>query len=176
MPKVVKPLTAIEVKRLTLPKLHSVGSVQGLGLKISATGAKSWILRTTLQGRRHDIGLGSYPTVTLASAVDRARLEIEQIKAGVNTVQVRKDTKDISSQSFKHCAQAYLESHRSEWKNAKHAQQWENTLITYAYPEIGSKHVRDIDIKSVLRILKPYWETKTETMSRVRQRIEAVLA
>ena len=176
MPKVIKSLSAIEVKRLTLPKLHSVGNVQGLGLKISATGAKSWILRTTVQGHRHDVGLGSYPSVTLADALVRARVEIEQVKSGINPVQIRKERKAIGSQSFKDCAQAYLESHRSEWKNAKHAQQWENTVITYAYPEIGSMHVRDVDITNVLRILKPHWETKNETMTRVRQRIEAVLA
>jgi len=176
MPKVVKSLSAIEVKRLTLPKLHSVGNVQGLGLKISASGAKSWILRTTVQGHRHDVGLGSYPSVTLADAVVRARFEVEQVKSGINPVQIRKERKAIGSQSFKDCAQAYLESHRSEWKNAKHAQQWENTLITYAYPKIGSMHVRDIGVKHILQVLKPHWVDKTETMTRVRQRIEAVLA
>jgi len=176
MPKVVKSLTAIEVKRLTLPKLHSVGNVQGLGLKISMTGGKSWILRTTVQGVRHDVGLGGYPSVSLADAVVRARVEIEQIKSGINTVQVRQERKAVGSQSFKHCAESYFESHRSEWKNAKHAQQWRNTLITYAYPKIGSMHVRDIGVKHVLQIVKPHWVVKTETMSRVRQRIEAVLA
>jgi integrase len=123
-----------------------------------------------------DIGLGSYPAVGLADAWVLARRELELIKQGVDTVQERRESKSLNSWTFKHCCETYIASHRAEWTNNKHAQQWENTLATYAYPKIGNKHVKDITLTSILSVIEPDWATKTETMNRVRQRIEAVLA
>jgi integrase len=77
--------------------------------------------------------------------------------------------------TFKACAEAYVEAHRAEWKNPKHAQQWENTLSTYAYPHIGDLPVADIDEALVLNVLRPIWESKTETATRLRGRMESVL-
>lgn len=77
---------------------------------------------------------------------------------------------------FKVAAEDYVSKHRGAWKNAKHAQQWEKTLATYAYPVIDDVDVRDIDTAMMVRILQPIWTTKRETASRVRGRIESILA
>ncbi len=176
MPKVAKALTALQVKRLTKAGAHLVGTVAGLGLNISDTGSRSWILRTKMGSKRIEIGLGSYPDTTLSAAHERARAAKDDIKNGRDPIAERKAKRAVIEWTFKRCAEAYIESHRTEWTNDKHAQQWENTLATYAHPKIGSMHVRDITIADVLRVIEPDWATKTETMNRVRQRIEAILA
>lgn len=176
MAKIVKAMGALEVKRLTDPGLHAVGTVAGLRLSISDSGAKSWILRTMVGSKRKDIGLGGYPSVTLAEAHQRARDELSLIRAGVDPVAQRKANRGAIEWTFRACALAYIESHRAGWKNAKHAQQWENTLDTYVYPKFGDKHVKDVDTGDVTNVVRPEWSTKNETMVRVRNRIELVLS
>jgi hypothetical protein len=77
--------------------------------------------------------------------------------------------------TFDQCATAYIAAHRSGWKNAKHASQWENTLSTYATPVIGSLPVAAVDTALVVKVLGPIWKTKTETASRLRGQIESIL-
>ncbi len=176
MPKIAKPLSPIEVKRLIEVGLHPVGTVAGLCLNVSATGSKSWILRTQMGVRRIDMGLGAYPEITLGAAHESAREAKAKIKKGINPIAERQAKRQNIEWTFKACAEAYIKSQRSAWKNDKHASQWENTLSTYAYPKIGSMHVKDIALPDVLRVIEKEWSTKAETMRRVRQRIEATLA
>ncbi|MCX7226041.1 MAG: integrase arm-type DNA-binding domain-containing protein, partial [Burkholderiales bacterium] len=176
MPKIAKALGALEVKRLTEPGLYAVGTVAGLHLSVSEAGATSWILRTTIGTKRSDIGLGSYPEVTLAAAWDRARETKAAIKAGKNPIAERQSKKAAIVWTFKACALAYIETNRPSWKNVKHAQQWENTLATYVYPVFGHKHVKDVVTEDVTAAIMPLWSTKNETMVRVRNRIELVLS
>jgi integrase len=176
MPKIAKALGALEVKRLTEPGLHAVGTVAGLRLSVTEAGAKSWILRTTVGTKRSDIGLGSYPRVSLAEAHDLAREALRTITAGQNPVAERQSKKAAIVWTFKACALSYIETNRSGWKNAKHAQQWENTLASYVYPVFGHKHVKDVDTADVTTVIRPLWSTKNETMVRVRNRIELVLS
>jgi integrase len=77
--------------------------------------------------------------------------------------------------NFEECAGRYIEAHRAGWNNAKHVQQWQNTLATYAFPVIGRLLVRDIGLPHVLKVLEPIWTTKTETASRLRGRMESIL-
>lgn len=175
MPKIARPLGPLEVKRLTAPKMHPVGTVPGLYLNISTTGAKSWILRTTVGTKRRDIGLGSYPATTLAQAWERARNTLDEVRAGIDPVVARKAKKTKVEWTFKKCALAYIDGHRAEWKSSKHADQWENTLETYVYPKFGDKHVADVSKSDVIDAIEPHWTTKNETMVRVRNRIELVL-
>ncbi len=77
--------------------------------------------------------------------------------------------------TFEAAALQYIEERRPTWKNAKHAAQWESTLRTYAFPQIGGLAVAAIDKAMVLRIIKPIWNEKTETANRVRDRIKLVL-
>jgi integrase len=169
-------LTAIEVKQLTAPGRHPVGVVAGLMLNIKPSGAKSWVLRTMVGTKRKDIGLGGYPEVTLAMAKDKARIAKDSIKDGIDPVLVRKEKQTNITWTFKTCALAYIEAFKPSWKNAKHGQQWENTLETYVYPHFGHKHVKDVDTEDVTNAIRPQWSTKNETMVRVRNRIELVLS
>lgn len=176
MGKIAKVMGALEVKRLTEPGLHPVGTVPGLRINIKDTGAKSWILRTTVGTKRSDIGLGSYPAVTLADAWERARQALTEIRNGVDPVAERRAKQAAVVWTFKTCALAYIEAFTPSWKNAKHGQQWRNTLETYVYPVFGDKHVRDVDTADVTTAIRPMWSEKNETMVRVRNRIELVLS
>jgi len=176
MPRIAKPLGALAVKNLKAKGLHAVGGVSGLHLAVSESGARSWILRTMIGRKRSDIGLGSYPAVTLAAAHEKAQATKERIKLGTNPITERKSRRSTIDWTFETCALEYIKLHRSGWKNDKHASQWENTLQTYAYPKIGSKHVQDITAGNVLEVIEPHWLTKNETMVRLRNRIELVLS
>jgi integrase len=175
MPKVAKALAPIDIKRLTQPGLHAVGEVAGLCLLVKPSGARSWVLRTMVGTRRAELGLGGYPTVTLAQARERARSALDQVRGGTDPAAHRRAARQTVTWTFKRTALAYIAEHRAGWKNAKHAAQWENTLTTYVYPHFGDKHVRDVDKADVLAAVKPIWTEKNETAVRVRNRIELVL-
>ena len=176
MAKIAKALGAMEVKRLAEPGQHAVGTVPGLRLFIKPSGAKSWVLRTTIGTKRRDVGLGSYPAVTLAEAWERARAALNTIRGGNDPISERKSKRAVIAWTFKTCALTYIEAFRPSWKNAKHAAQWESTLATYVYPHFGDKHVKDVDTEDVTNAIRPHWSTKNETMVRVRNRIEMVLS
>lgn len=178
MPKQVKAMGALEVARLKKVGLTAVGTVAGLHLSISLSGAKSWLLRTTIAGKRKDVGLGAYPATTLADAWGKARAVKTQVEAGVDPVAQRKQATALAKnvRTFTECSTAYVDLHKAGWKNAKHAAQWATTLETYAHPHIGAKDVGDITSEDVLVCLEPIWISKNETASRLRGRIESVLA
>jgi integrase len=131
--------------------------------------------------RRSEVGLGGYPAVTLQQARDKAREVREKIVEGIDPIAERKAARSalLASRAteitFEAAAQQYIAAKSPEWKNAKHVQQWTNTLTTYAFPFIGKLHVRDINTPHVVEVLKPIWEVKTETATRLRGRIEAIL-
>lgn len=181
MGKKAVELGALEVSRLTKPGLHFVGGVAGLALQATATGARSWILRIRIAGKPREMGLGGYPTVTLAGARERARELRLLVDQGIDPVEDRRIKKAAQraerakAVTFQWCAEQFIEAKSAEWKNAKHAAQWTATLEQYAYPVIGKMIVRDIELPHVLEILRPIWSTKTETASRLRGRIDNVL-
>jgi integrase len=175
MPKLTKELSALEVKRLNTPGRHPVGTVPGLYLWVRETGTKNWVLRVVVGSKRTDIGLGGYPAVSLADAVKRARETREGIAQGANPIAQKKAAR-AATMTFKMAAEQYIELHRAGWRNAKHAQQWDNTLSTYVYPTMGQLPVKEVGTSHVLAVVRPYWNTKNETMVRVRNRIELVLS
>ncbi len=182
MPKKAKELSATELRRLTRPGLHAVGGVAGLLLQVAHTGAKSWILRVMVGKKRRDIGLGGFPDVPLALAREKARETKEQIRQGIDPVEQRKDarkaliTAQAKRKTFDECARLFLSGKTAEFKNAKHAAQWASTLKTYASPVIGKFPVDKVELAHIVSILEPIWKEKTETASRLRGRIESVLA
>ena len=182
MARKAKELSALEVNRLTKAGYHFVGGVAGLALQVSPSGARSWILRATVGTRRRDIGLGGFPDVTLAGAREAARTAREKIKNGIDPVEESKAKRSAlaaaqaSALTFSDAAAKYIAAHESGWKNAKHAAQWSATIETYANPTIGKLRVSDIETAHVVSILESIWKTKTETASRLRGRIESVLA
>ncbi|MDE2146752.1 MAG: integrase arm-type DNA-binding domain-containing protein, partial [Burkholderiales bacterium] len=181
MPKLAREMKALEVAKITAPGLHFVGAVPGLALQVTPAGARSWSLRAVIGGKRRDMGLGSYPAVTLAMAHAKARDARELIRQGIDPIQRQQAAQSALRASmaealtFKECAAAYIKAHRSGWKSAKHAQQWENSLAQHAYPDIGELLVRDVKLAQVLAVLEPIWTTTNETAVRLRGRIELVL-
>ncbi|MDP2851853.1 MAG: tyrosine-type recombinase/integrase [Gallionella sp.] len=181
MARKAKELGALEVGRLTASGLHAVGGVAGLALQVTDRGARSWILRAMVGGKRRDMGLGGYPDVTLAGAKEAARVARAKIKDGIDPVEDAKAKRSAlyaqraASMTFSEAAKAYIAVKEAEWKNAKHGDQWRNTLATYADPVIGNVFVRDVEQSHVMRVLEPIWMEKTETAKRLRGRIEKVL-
>lgn len=181
MPKKAVELGALQVGRLKAPGRHAVGGVAGLHLYIQVSKQSSWVLRVLIGGRRKDIGLGGFPDVTLAGAKEAARRARDQIVQGVDPIEQRKQARALlradgaSAKTFTECSEAFIEARGEEWRNPKHRQQWTNTLKTYADPKLGALLVRDISLPHVLEVLEPIWKIKTETATRVRGRIEAVL-
>lgn len=183
MPKLARELSALSVSRLTEPGLHFVGGVAGLALQITPTGgSRTWTLRARIGGRRRDMGLGPYPEVSLAKAREKAGAARALIRSGVDPIDQQRAAKSAlraaaaTALTFKETAAAYMATHEKAWKNAKHAQQWTNTLKAYAYPVMGDLLVRDVEKEHVLAALRPIWNVKNETASRLRGRIELVLS
>ena len=171
-------LKAIAVTRLTTTGMYSDGG--GLWLQIK-NGGKSWIFRFMLNGKARYYGLGSFDICTLAEARAKA-LECRKLLAqGIDLIenkqeqQLQKTLLSARKITFADCAVKYIESQRSGWKNPKHAAQWQSTISSYANPVLGELAVADIDLGLVLRVLEPIWNTKNETASRVRGRIESIL-
>lgn len=157
--------------------LYSAGS--GLYLQVNGEGVGSWIYRYQLNGKRRKLGLGSASIITLAEARKlalEARLLVDQnIDPVNNKQQLEAQGKAESTQTFNALASEYIEAHKSEWKNEKSANQWTNTLKTYASPVIGNLLPKEITTAHILQILQPIWETKNETANRIRGRIEKIL-
>ena len=183
MPRKAKDLTAVAVKNLRHPGqggnvTHAVGGVTGLYLQITPNGSKSWLLRYALDGKRHGMGLGPYPEVSLADARDKARAARDVIRTGADPLaEKRKARAEVRRQvTFADAANDTIKAKAAEFRSEKHQKQWRATLDTYAAPIIGSMPVQDIEVADVKRVLEPIWSTKTETATRLRGRIEAVLA
>lgn len=181
MPKQARELPAQAVARLREVGDHHVGGVPGLLLRIKDGGRRQWCLRYTLHGKRRIMGLGTYPTVTLAQARELARAARAQIVAGTDPIHDRAQAQAAAlaarrnAMTFDQAAAAYIATRESEWRNQKHRAQWINTLATYASPVIGKVDVSTIDQTHVLRILDPIWRAKTETATRIRGRLESIL-
>jgi integrase len=177
-------LTALSVKNAG-PGRHADGG--GLHLLVKEGGARSWVFRFMLNGKSRDIGLGAAGAggMSLADARDGATALRLKVKAGIDPLSERQEAEARAKAAaqasvavivtFEDAADAYIAANGDSWRNAKHRQQWENTLATYVYPAIGCMPVADVDTPHVLRILEPIWKAKAETASRLRGRIETVL-
>ena len=182
-------LTAVEVAKAKGPAvLHDGG---GPYLRVAPnrkdrngnekSGAKSWVFRFQLNGKRRDMGLGPYPDISLSEARGRATDYRKQRHDGIDPLDAKIAQRQAQrlavakGRIFRECATEFIEKNRAGWRNAKHRQQWENTLKTYVYPKLGDLPVSAIDTGLVVEVLDPIWTDKPETASRVRGRIEAVL-
>lgn len=151
---------------------------RGLLLRVGVNGGKRWVLRYQFTNRRHDLGLGSFPAVSLKAArlaVDTLRLELSQ---GIDPLARRSapDPQPVSlQQTFREEAERYISTHRPGWKNARHAQQWSHSLRDHVYPLLGEQPVAAIETEQVLEVLMPIWQQIPETAFRLRNRIELVL-
>ena len=163
--------------RLTVAKIRSVrtpgryGDGGTLYLVVSPGGSKSFVQRLTIDGVRHDIGLGGWPLTSLAEAREVA-FENRRIahKGG--------DPRQPPSEAptFREAAEIKHAELKPSWRNAKHAESWLQSLEKHAYPVLADMRVDRIKPTHVLGVLKPIWNTRWETAGRVRQRIRTVLA
>ncbi|WP_230281667.1 site-specific integrase [Croceicoccus sp. Ery15] len=182
--KLSNALTPLAVKNAK-PGSHSDGG--GLRLIVKESGAKSWIYRFMLDGKSRDVGLGAAGKGGISLADARAaRDELRlKVRAGIDPLAERdreaaealaaQQAAKVAGVTFKAVAEAYIEANEDSWRNAKHRQQWKNTLSSYVYPVIGNLPVGEVDTPHVLQILEPIWKGKAETASRIRGRIETVL-
>jgi len=179
MPRLIGKLTTKAVSNKKTSGLYSDGG--GLYLRVTTHGGKFWVFRFMLNGKAREMGLGAEHTVTLANARDKAQECRKLLSEGIDPIELRdmdeaqKRLKAARTQTFKACAEAYIDAHKESWRNAKHASQWVNTLATYVYPVFGEIPVQDVDTALIMKVLEPLWKKKAETASRIRGRIEAIL-
>lgn len=181
MPKKVTEMSPLQIGRLKEPGFHAVGGVAGLYLQVIGSGARTWMLRAMMGGKRRDMGLGGFPDVTVAQAREKARAARDMLDRGIDPIEERRQARSAlaasraASKTFEDCVDGFMKAKESEWRNPKHRQQWQNTLDTYAGPVMGQLLVGDVALAHVLKVLEPIWHEKTETATRVRGRIEQVL-
>lgn len=185
MARTINKLSPNSVSKATKPGRFADGG--GLYLQVSESTSeeggvtKSWLFRFMLAGKARQMGLGDVNTFSLKEARERARAARQQVADGIDPIAARQDKKaalradDAKAVTFQQASERYIKAHAAGWKNAKHGDQWRNTLQTYAWPVVGNLHVGKVDTAHVMQILEPIWSEKAETASRVRGRIESVL-
>jgi integrase len=177
MGRALHRLSAVGIGKLG-PGMWNDG--HGLYLRVSGTGTRSWIFRFTLGGKTRDMGLGATGVVSLASARKRAQELRELRQRGIDPISHHHASTAAArvarakSISFREAAERYAASHEAKWTR-KHHGVWVGTMRDYVFPVLGVLPVGVIDTSLVMQVLEPLWRSKTETGSRVRGRIEAIL-
>ncbi|MFO1176565.1 MAG: integrase arm-type DNA-binding domain-containing protein [Paracoccaceae bacterium] len=161
-------LTTRKIDTLKEPGTYSDGG--GLMLRIAATGARNWILRTVVHGKRRDLGLGSATLVSLAEAREKARVYRKVARDGGDPDALRKR----EHLTFKEAAEQVHKNLLPTWRNAKHAETWLATVKTYAFPSFGSRPIDKVATADILKVLSPIWTEKHETAKRLRQRLSTI--
>ena len=170
MPK----LTAAKAKSLTEPGLH--GDSDGLYLNVSRTGSRSWVQRISINGRRREIGLGPFPSISLARARVLTATNRTAVAEGRDPLAEKHAAKRRAAiPAFREAAERTFEANKPRWRNGKHTASWWQTLERHAFPVLGDMAVDEIGREDVLRVLTPIWGVRMETARRVRQRIRTIL-
>lgn len=170
-PHVEKRLNAAFVKKAP-PGRHTDGG--GLYLQVDKSGARRWLLRVVVHGKRRDFGLGTAMVVSLADAREKA-YEIRRVIAAGGNPKVRKREEQGRATTFAELAKrVHHRKFKDNKNNGKHIAQWINTLETYAFPILGDLSVEDVNQDDIDRVIDPIWTEKPETARRVLQRIKTV--
>jgi integrase len=179
MARTIGRLTDLNVRRANKPRLYADGG--GLYLQVARNGSKSWIFRYGPQGRRYH-GLGALHAVSLSEARERARACRQLLFDGGDPIDARRQRgtaaklEAAKAITFAEAADRYIRAHSAGWRNARHRQQWTSTIRDYAAPVIGRLPIAAVDTAMVMKVLEPIWTTLPETASRLRMRIERILA
>ena len=166
-----KALSAAFVRTVKAPGKYNDGP--GLFLRFENTGARRWVQRIVIRGKRTEMGLGSASLVSLAEAREIALENRKLARQGGDPLKAKREAEAVMT--FEEAARKVHENHAPSWRNAKHAAQFISTLETYAFPRIGRHKVTDITTADVLAVLQPIWLEKAETARRVKQRIGMVM-
>ena len=172
-------LTDAFIKNIKRAGRYTDAATTGLNFNVKSNGGGYWVFRYLFHGKRLDLSLGAYPTISLKEARKRAIAARNDLLQGAKPRAYWKSgitSKDPNQLLFKDYAKQCIETKKAEWQNPKHIDQWFNTIEQYANPIIGNKYFDTIDTQDILDILTPIWYTKTETASRLRGRIEWILA
>lgn len=170
------------VKNIKKPGRYTDALVKGLHVWVKPNLTRYWIFRYTYKGKQHNICLGSFPALPIAEARIRAQVARDSLGEGTNPVttksaaKAQKEAQEAKKITFRDFAASCIQTKRAEWSNQKHGDQWVYTLEEYAYPVIGDKALDEITMEDILEILEPIWVAKTETASRLRGRLEWILA
>jgi integrase len=179
MPRAIEKLSAVAVTKASKPGRLSDGG--GLYLNVSPSGAKSWVFMWAKGGKRWEMGLGAFPDISLKAARDMAAKHRTAVAEGRNPIDERKKEK---GKTFGEAAEAFIKSMEGTWRNEKHRYQWRQTLgcedssvkrKTDYCASLRDKPVAEVTTEDVLAVIEPIWQTKGETASRLRGRIEQVL-
>ena len=170
-------LNNFKIKNLPLNKKVSDGG--GLNLTLSSRDKGKWTFRYSFDGKSREMGIGSYPEISLAEArnitLDKRRLKSQNVDPIHEKKVLQKIEKERAKRRFSHVAKDYIEDNKDAWKNPKHTQQWHNTLRQYAFPILDEVPFHAIKSDHVFRVLKPIWYIKSETASRIQQRIARIM-
>ena len=172
-------LTDTFIKSIKKSGRYSDAATAGLNFNIKGNGGGYWVFRYLFGGKRLDLSLGAYPAISLKEARKRAIASRNDLLQGIKPKaywRAEIASKEFNKPLFKEYAKQCIETKKAEWQNSKHIDQWFNTIDTYANPIIGKKLIDEIDTQDILDILTPIWYKKTETASRLRGRIEWILA
>ena len=186
MARLIKQWGQIDLKTAPVG-VHFVGDPAGLTLHIKPVdkprmpaSVGCWILRVNVGSKRRNIGLGTYPEVSLADARRKAKEVKNSCANGVDPILLKQqqraqaDFQRLANKTFKQVAEDYISTHELDYRNEKHRKQWRSTIETYAIPVIGNALIQTVTIEDILQILKPIWMTKTETASRLQGRLERI--
>ncbi|MCY4131172.1 MAG: integrase arm-type DNA-binding domain-containing protein [Nitrospira sp.] len=164
-------LTATKVKAITEPGMYGDGGT--LFFCVAPGGSKSWIQRITINGKRHDMGLGGWPLTSLAEAREQAFENRKLARSGGDPLALKRRP-DVPT--FREAVEKVIAIHEPTWKDGgKTAKLWRATLRDYALPKIGHKRVSDITSADVLSVVSAIWNTKHETARKVKRRTGTVL-
>lgn len=179
MPRVAKPLSNIELRRLP-PGTHAVGGVPGLLVVVRDTGTRHWLLRVTIGGKRREIGFGSYPETSLADARDRARADRAAVRDGRDPAEERLQARAALAATRRHqitvaeAIERTFEARKAGFKTEKSARRWRMSLVNHIGPVLGDRPLVDVTASDLASILGPMWLTQNDVASKVRMRFEAV--
>ena len=167
------------LKALDRPTRFTIPDTKGLHLWVRDDLKKYWVFRFTVNGNRHDTGLGSFPEITLADAKHKVAKLRGLLANGINPAELKQQQREAIKQktkvTFSEYARDHIDRMSPNWWNHKNEKQWINTLTTYAYPVIGRLELDAITTEHVLKILEPIWTIKNQTSSRLRGRIERIM-
>jgi len=182
VPVVARELTANEVAAISAPGTHAVGGVTGLCLQVTATGARSWLLRITVDQRRREFGLGAFPTVTVLAARNAARSLREKIGHGADPALQRRAARAARQMptsktvTFRACTEAFVAAELASGRDARYLGVVLRDLERLAFPKFGHSAIGSVTTESILGVLTPIWTAKPMVATKLRGNIERVLA
>ncbi len=192
MPKAAaKPLDVKTIEALAKrERPYRVSDGKGLLLEVKPTGAKIWLCRVTVDGKRRDMGLGGFPAVSLKQAREAAEAASRRARAGTDPIAARaaeeagrkaardaeaRAAQEAAARTFKAVSEACIKALSPGWKSGRTADLWRNSLTVHAFPTLGAMPVAEIDRASVLRAINGVWQSRPATGRKVLRRIGTVL-